>query len=229
MWGGSSGCRAPELFHPRAEVPEHLDHHRARQGRRDPRLPQHLPASGQQDAVAGRPVPGGAGTGAAAVLPVPRLALQPGWLAALGHAQGSVARLRRRQLPRASGSVRGVGRLHLHQPQPAQHRAVALLSRRARPRHRRISVRRAAPGVSVQNRIAVQLEDLRRRLRGELPRPVFARVILRQPDRRGEGGAGQAEPVHRRAGLPAQAVRIGCSLSPESRPERRRTPSRSSA
>ena len=48
-----------QLLHPRAQVPEHLDHHRARQGRRDPRLPQHLPAPRQQDAVGGRPLPGG--------------------------------------------------------------------------------------------------------------------------------------------------------------------------
>ena len=77
--------RNGQLLHPRAEVPQHLDHHRARQGRRDPRLPQHLPAPRQQDAVGGRPLRGGVGPGAAAVLPLPRLALQPGRLAALAH------------------------------------------------------------------------------------------------------------------------------------------------
>ena len=56
---GRAGAEVRQLFHPRAEVPQHLDHHRAGQGRRDPRLPQHLPAPRQQDAVGGRPVPGG--------------------------------------------------------------------------------------------------------------------------------------------------------------------------
>ena len=70
-----------------------------------------------------------AGARAAAVLPLPRLALQAGRLAAFGHPQGSAAGLRRRQLPGSRGSVRGVGRVHLHQPQPAQHRIRALLPR----------------------------------------------------------------------------------------------------
>ena len=79
-----------------------------------------------------RPVRGSAGPRAAAVLPLPRLALQPGRLAAFAHPRGPVARLRRRQLPRAGDSMRSVGRLHLHQPQPRQHRVGALLPRRAR-------------------------------------------------------------------------------------------------
>ena len=44
-------------------VPQHVDHHRAGQGRRDPRPPQRLPAPRQQDAVGGRPVPGGVRAG----------------------------------------------------------------------------------------------------------------------------------------------------------------------
>ena len=122
---GRASAEVGQLLHPRAEVPQHLGHHRAGQGRRDPRLPQHLPAPRQQDAVGGRPVPGGAGPRAVAVLPLPRLALQAGRLVALGHPQGSAARLRRRQLPGACDPMRGVGRLHLHQSQPRQHRAGA--------------------------------------------------------------------------------------------------------
>ena len=45
-----------------------------------------------------------------------------------------------------------VWEVHLHQPQPAQHRAAALIPRRAGARHRGLPVRRAAPGVSVQGR-----------------------------------------------------------------------------
>ena len=123
-----AGAAVRQLFHPRDEIPEHLDHHRARQGRRDPRLPQHLPAPREQDAVERRPVRGSAGPRTVAVLPLPRLALQPGRLAALSHPQGSAARLRCRQLPGAGDSVRSVGRLHLHQPQPAQHRVGSRLS-----------------------------------------------------------------------------------------------------
>ena len=126
---GRAGAEVRQLFHPRAEVPQHLDHHRAGQGRRDPRLPQHLPAPRQQDAVGGRPLPGGAGPRAIALLPLPRLALQAGRLAAFGHPDGSAARLRRRQLPCARHPVRGVGRVHLHQSQPAQHRVAAVVPR----------------------------------------------------------------------------------------------------
>ena len=40
----------------------------------------------------------------------------------------------------------------------------------------------------VQGRVAVQLEDFRRRLRGELPRAVPARILLRRPHRGGQRG-----------------------------------------
>ena len=72
---------------------------------------------------------------------------------------------------------------------PRQHRVGARLPRRARARHRGLSLRRTAPGVPVQGRIAVQLEDLRRRLRGELPRarictPRRSATSPRRPKRR---------------------------------------------
>ena len=53
--------RSGSYFTREMTVPEHLDHHRAGQGQRDPRLPQHLPAPRQQDAVEDDPfqeVPG---------------------------------------------------------------------------------------------------------------------------------------------------------------------------
>ena len=81
-----------------------------------------------------------AGPRAVAVLPLPRLALQAGRLAALSHPEGSAAGLRRRQLPGARNSMRGVGGLHLHQPQPRQHRAVARLPRRTGAWHRGLSL-----------------------------------------------------------------------------------------
>ena len=62
----------------------------------------------------------------------------------------------------------------------------------------------AAPGVSVQGRIAVQLEDLRRRLRGELPRPLSACVVVRRSHRGGQGCVRPTEPVHRCAGISTQ-------------------------
>ena len=86
------------------------------------------PHRGQQNAVERRPVRGSAGPRAVAVLPLPRLALQPGRLTAFGHPQGSAAGLRRRQLPGAGDSMRGMGRLHLHQSQPRQHRVGASTS-----------------------------------------------------------------------------------------------------
>src|SRR6478672_2752460 len=79
LHGAGGACsEVGQLFHPRVEVPQHLDHHRAGQGRRDPRASQHLPAPRQQDAVGGRPVRGGGRARAPAVLPLPRLALQTG-------------------------------------------------------------------------------------------------------------------------------------------------------
>ena len=225
-----AGAEVGQLLHPRAEVPQHLDHHRAGQGRRDPRPPQHLPAPRQQDAVGGRPLPGGAGPRAVAVLPLPRLALQAGRLAALGHPQGSAAGLRRRQLPGACDPMRGVGRLHLHQPQPATtpSRCARYLGELA---HGIEGYPFAGPHqvYRVQGRIAVQLEDLPRRLRGELPRALSARLLVRRPHRGGQGGVRPAEPVHRRIGATSSTVRIGCSRSPASRRRRRRTPSPSSA
>ncbi len=144
------------------------------------------------------------GPRAAAVLPLPRLALQAGRLAALRDAQGSAARFRRRQLPGARHPVRGLGRVHLHQPQPAQHRVGAVIPRRVGAGHRGLSVRGAASGLPIQGRTAVQLEDLPRRLRGELPRALSARVVVRRSDRGGQRCVRPTEPVHRRTGVPAQ-------------------------
>ena len=69
---------------------------------------------------------------------------------------------------------------------------------------RGLSLRRAAPGIPIQGRVAVQLEDLRRWLRGELSRPVSARIVLRHPHGGGQGGAEQAQSLHRRVVPPAQ-------------------------
>ena len=150
LYVGRVGCRNRGLLHSRAEVPEHLDHHRAGQGRRDPCPPQHLPPPRQQDAVGGRPLPGGRRACAAAVLPLPRLALQAGRLPAFGHPQGPASGLRRRQLPGSRGSVRGVGRVHLHQSQPARRRICALLSWRVGTWDRGLQLRRSTSGLSVQ-------------------------------------------------------------------------------
>ena len=197
---------------------------------RDPRLPQHLPAPRQQDAVGGRPVPGGPGPRAAAVLPLPRLALQPGRLAALGHPQGPAARLRRRQLPGAGDPMRGVGGLHLHQPRT-----------RTTPSRSRSFLGELAHGIEgypfegphqvyrfkaeLQCNWKIFVDGFAESYHG----PYLHASSFGNSHRGGQRGVGPSRTRSPMRWPTSSRVRTGCSRSPASRREKRRTPSRSSA
>ena len=171
-----------------------------------------------------------AGPGAPALLPLPRLALQPRRLAALAPTRKDLlldfdadsCRVPAIQCEVWEGFI--FINLNPHNTEPLR----SFLGELAHGIEG-YPVRRATPGLSVQGRAAVQLEDLRRQFRGELPRPVSACLLVRKPHRGGQRGSGQTEPVHRCVGATSSRVRTGCSPSPVSRRERPRIPSPSNA
>ena len=192
-------------------------------------MPQHLPAPRQQNAVGGRPLPRRCRAGAVAVLPFPRLALQPGRLAALADPQGSAARLRCRQLPGAGDSMRSLGRLHLHQPQPA-----------TTPSRCAIYLGELAHGIEgypfdgphqvyrfkaeLQCNWKIFVDGFAESYHGPYLHASSFGPSPRRPGRRSTSRT--RSPTRWPTG---SRVRTGCSPSPASRRRRRRTPSRSSA
>ena len=146
--GGGDPPHRPVL-HQGAPVRGHLGDHRAGQGGRGARVPQHLPAPGQQaglERLSGR----GDQRGLSPVhLQVPRMALRPRRLADLRPAGVGVLRSRQGGLRARPGADRGLGGLHLRQPRPRQHHLGQGVPRWSRGRHRGLPVRRDDPGLQV--------------------------------------------------------------------------------
>ena len=188
----------------------HVGDHRQDQGRLGQGVSQRLPPPRKQAGVERLSTRGDLRHLPAVHLQVPRLALQPRRRSDLHPAGRRVLRPRQGRLRPGARSLRGVGRLHLHQLRQ-QRGAAHRLPRAAGQEHRGLPLRRDDRDLLLPGRGRQQLEAVHRRVRRVLPRADPAPGAVHQ-------GRSRQDPEVRlrgaalRGGQPAQpAVDLGWS------------------
>ena len=175
---GRAAAAHRELFHQGARRRQDVRRRGEGEGRRSPRLLQHLPAPREQAGLERLPERGDQRHHPSVRVQVPRLALRPRRRLLVRPAGAGVLRPGQGGLRARPGALRRLGGLHLHQPGQGARAVIARFPRADGHQNGELPVREVDRALLLSRQRQEQLEALHGRLPGVLPRANSSREAV---------------------------------------------------